>query len=204
MDSAPLRTVLRVARALEEAGVDYAVGGSIASGFYGEARATFDVDILVDLPAWRVVALVAALGPTFELDEIALRRAAREGTSYNIVDGDTGIKIDLFVMRDRTLDSCQMQRRRAIALGESGQTAAFTSPEDVVLRKLDWLRLSGGVLERQWRDVLGVLKAQKGRLDVDYLRGTARQAGLSEMLDRALTESGLSSGAAPGTHSSPS
>ena len=191
MDSAPLRSRLRVAKALEHAGVDYAVGGSIASGLYGEARATFDVDILVDLPAWRVGTLIAALGPNFELDEVALRRAAREGTSYNVIDGDTGIKIDLFVMGDRPLDSCQMQRRQAIALGESGQTAAFSSPEDVVLRKLDWLRLSGGVLERQWRDVLGVLKVQKGRLDLVYLRETAHTAGLSEMLDRALTESGL-------------
>jgi hypothetical protein len=95
-------------------------------------------------------------------------------------------------MGDRPLDSRQMQRRRTIALGESGQTAAFTSPEDVVLRKLDWLRLSGGVLERQWRDVLGVLKVQRQRLDLVYLRETARRLGLSEMLDRALTESGLS------------
>jgi hypothetical protein len=192
LDSAPLRTVLRVAKALAETGLDYAVGGSIASGFYGEARATFDVDILVDLPAWRVAALVAALGPGFEVDPDALSRAARDGTSYNVIDSATGVKVDLFVMGDRPLDSRQMQRRRTIVLGESGQTAAFTSPEDVVLRKLDWLRSSGGVLERQWRDVLGVLKVQGRRLDLGYLRETARRLGLTESLDRALAESGLS------------
>ena len=192
MDSAPLRTVLRVTKALAESGLDYAVGGSIASGYYGEARATFDVDILVDLPAWRVVALVAALGPGFEVNPEALSRAARDGTSYNVVDSETGVKVDIFVMGDRLLDARKMQRRRTIALGGSGQTVAFTSPEVVVLRKLDWLRLSGGILERQWRDVLGVLKVQRQRLDLVYLRETARRLGLSEKLDRALTESGLS------------
>jgi len=191
VDSAPLRTVLRVAKALEVSGLAYAVGGSIASGIYGEARATFDVDILVDLPAWRVGALAAALGSGFDVDQAALLRAAREGTSYSVIDRETGIKVDLFVRGDRLLDSSQLDRRRAIALGEGGQTTAFTSPEDVVLRKLDWLRLSGGVLERQWRDVLGVLKVQRQRLDLVYLRETARRLGLSETLERALTESGL-------------
>lgn len=184
--------MLRVTKALAESGLDYAVGGSIASGYYGEARATFDVDILVDLPAWRVVTLVAALGPGFEVNPEALSRAARDGTSYNVVDSETGVKVDIFVMGDRLLDARKMQRRRTIALGGSGQTVAFTSPEVVVLRKLDWLRLSGGILERQWRDVLGVLKVQRQRLDLVYLRETARRLGLSEKLDRALTESGLS------------
>jgi hypothetical protein len=179
-----------VAGALDDVGLEYAVGGSIASGFYGEARATFDVDILVELPAWRVGALATALGPDFDLDLDALVRAAREGTSHNIIDRATGIKIDLFMMGDRPLDQGQMQRRRRIALGEGGHSTAFSSPEDIVLRKLDWLRSSGGVLERQWRDVLGVLKVQRGRLDLRYLRESARRIGLTDSLARALVESG--------------
>lgn len=190
MDSAPLRTVLRVTAALDAAGFEYAVGGSIASGFYGEARATFDVDILVELPAWRVGTMVSALGPDFDLDRDALVRAARDGTSHNIIDRETGIKIDLFMMGDRPLDLGQMQRRRRIVLGEGKHSTAFSAPEDIVLRKLDWLRSSGGVLERQWRDVLGVLKVQRGRLDLPYLRDSARRIGLAESLARALAESG--------------
>jgi hypothetical protein len=42
--------------------------------------------------------------------------------------------------------------------------------------------------ERQWRDVLGVMKIQQGALDVDYLREWAEHLGVSDLLERALEE----------------
>jgi hypothetical protein len=65
------------------------------------------------------------------------------------------------------------------------------SPEDVVLQKLRWYRRGGEVSERQWRDVLGVLKVQAGRLDRGYLEGAAGDAGLGDLLERALGDAQL-------------
>jgi hypothetical protein len=61
--------------------------------------------------------------------------------------------------------------------------------EDTLLAKLDWYRLGGEVSERQWRDVLGILEVQAGSLDLDYLRKWAKELRVSDLLERALTQS---------------
>jgi hypothetical protein len=65
------------------------------------------------------------------------------------------------------------------------------SPEDLILGKLDWYRQGGEISERQWNDVLGVLRVQQDNLDLAYLRRWAVELGLPELLQRALSESGV-------------
>jgi hypothetical protein len=67
----------------------------------------------------------------------------------------------------------------------------LSSPEDVILHKLEWYRLGGGVSDRQWGDVLGVLKVQGEALDFGYLRQWAGELGLTELLAAALRDAGL-------------
>jgi hypothetical protein len=67
----------------------------------------------------------------------------------------------------------------------------FASPEDTVLAKLDWFRKGGGTSDRQWRDLLGVLKVQAVALDRTYLNHWARELGVNDLLSRALEEAGL-------------
>jgi len=75
---------LRVARVLDRLGVAYFLGGSLASSLQGEPRATNDIDLVVELGEEQVEAFAAALGPDFEVDEPALRAAARTRSSENI------------------------------------------------------------------------------------------------------------------------
>jgi hypothetical protein len=62
------------------------------------------------------------------------------------------------------------------------------SAEDVILAKLDWFRLGGEVSERQWRDILGVLKTQQATLDIDYLQQWAQSLGVADLMEHALEE----------------
>ena len=60
-----------------------------------------------------------------------------------------------------------------------------------MLAKLQWYRDGGGVSDRQWNDVLGVLKVQGATLDRAYLEEWARELGLTDLLRRALEDAGL-------------
>jgi hypothetical protein len=178
---------LLVTRALERCGVAYFLGGSLASSFQGEPRATNDVDLVVDLPPDRVAAFVAALGPDFDVDADALSRAARERGSWNVIYVPAVTKIDLFVLREAPFDQAEFGRRRLIEV-RPGASLFIKSPEDSVLRKLLWYRAGGGVSDRQWRDVVQVLRQSRAVLDDGYLDEWAARLALGELLARARAE----------------
>ncbi len=91
----------------------------------------------------------------------------------------------------RPFDQAQFERRVAQVIAtEPERTAYVASAEDIVLAKLERFRIGGEVSERQWRDVLGVLKVQGERLDQDYLRRWADALNVSDLLERALSEAG--------------
>lgn len=178
---------LRVTAALERAGIGYFLGGSLASSLQGEPRSTNDIDLVVDLPPSKVAGLVAALGPDFDVDEEALRRAARERSSWNVFFLPLLTKIDLFVLRQEPFDLAEFERRLPVEV-RPGQRLSVKSPEDSVLRKLLWHRDGGSVSERQWRDVVQVLRVSGDALDRGYLDGWARRLGLADQLARAAQE----------------
>lgn len=175
---------LLVTGALERCGVDYFLGGSLASSFQGEPRATNDVDLVVRLTEESVTPLVAALGPDFDVDTDALRRAARERTSWNLIYAPLVTKIDLFVLRDGAFDAIEFERRRRVEV-RPGRSLFIKSSEDTILRKLLWYRAGGDVSDRQWRDVVQVLRQSGERLDAAYLDAWAGRIGVSDLLARA-------------------
>lgn len=71
---------------------------------------------------------------------------------------------------------------------ESIAEAVVATAEDTLLAKLEWYRMGGEVSERQWRDVLGILKVQAGRLDLAYLRRWAIELKVEDLLERAVND----------------
>lgn len=101
------------------------------------------------------------------------------------------MKVDLFVLGDSPLDRMQIERRMNIAIPGLANRIWVTSPEDQVLRKLDWYRSAGHGSERQWRDVVGILRIHGDVLDREYLNETARPLSLEALLAVATDEANV-------------
>jgi hypothetical protein len=188
----PVALALILARILDRLGVQYCIGGSVASSVYGEVRTTLDVDVVADLHSEHVDAFIAALGSEFHVVPEAVRRAVRERSSFNLIHEEMLIKADVYVAPDDSVHRDQFRRSRRVAVRpEPGSELVLASPEDVVIHKIRWYVMGGEVSDRQWRDVLGVLKVQATTLDLDYLKRVAADLGLSQLVTRALSEAGL-------------
>jgi hypothetical protein len=74
---------------------------------------------------------------------------------------------------------------------DSSRKFYLSSAEDIILNKLRWYQKGGGVSEQQWKDVLGVLKVQGVKLDLEYLRNWASRLNLSDLLNRSFDDAGM-------------
>lgn len=179
-----------VAQALEELEVRYFIGGSLASSAHGVARTSLDVDLVADLSPQHVAPLVAALAAAYYVDDERARQAVTTRGSFNVVHLESMLKVDLFVSPGRPYDEEALRRARPQLLEEEPESRRYflASAEDTVLAKLEWFRRGGEVSERQWSDVIGVLRASSGTLDLAYLRRWAGELGVSDLLEGARRE----------------
>jgi len=190
MQSESTRVTLLVTQTLEQIGIPYAVGGSLASSLHGVMRSTLDVDIVADMRLEHIQPLVAALSKEFYADDEMMKDAIEHHSSFNLIHYESAFKVDIFIQKKRAFDQMQLQRRRmSVIATDPEQSIYITSPEDVILAKLERYRIGGEVSDRQWRDILGVLKTRAGELDLDYVRKWANELKVADLLERALKES---------------
>ena len=184
-----IAATMAVADALDALGVTYAIGGSFASALHGVMRATMDADLVADLRMEHVEPLVRALSGAFYADAEMMRGAILHHSSFNVIHLETMFKVDVFVLKKQPFHRAQFERRTAHVISSTlDRTVYVATAEDTILAKLEWYRMGGGVSERQWRDVLGVLKVQGERLDYAYLRRWAAQLSVADLLEHAFTE----------------
>jgi hypothetical protein len=170
-----LRLVIDV---LEEQQIVYCIGGSLASGVYGEPRYTHDIDVVVDLRLDQVARLCQAFpAPEFYVSQQAAREAVTMRSQFNVIHPTSGQKIDFMIARDDAWGRSQLGRRRReeIVVGRPGYAAA---PEDVILAKL-WYYHDGGS-DKHLRDIAAMLQVSGDLIDRGYIDRWARELGYTE------------------------
>jgi len=173
---------------LDAAGIDYMVTGSTVSSIQGEPRSTHDIDVVVALTAASADALLRAFpSPEFYLDEQAVREALVRKDMFNLLQPDTGEKVDFWLLTDDAFD--QARFRGKVGTSFEGITLKVSRPEDTILMKLRWCKMSGGS-EKQFQDALRIFEVQGSGLDQSHLDYWATQLGLNELLARLRTAAG--------------
>lgn len=191
MRNEAVEACLEVIKPLEELGVDYFVGGSLATSAHGIPRSTNDADLVADLRLAHVIPFVAALEGRFYVDADRVRHAVHRKSSFNVIFLETIFKVDIFILKDDPLWREEMRRRESLVLTEGGRAVDIASAEDMILQKLGWYEAGNRIADRQWQDLLGVLKVRGSQLDYGYLKRWAPEVQVEELLEKALLESGL-------------
>lgn len=181
--------VLRsIAEALEQARIPYMLTGSLASAYYGAPRTTQDIDFVIapDPEALRTfIQLLPADKYYVDLD--AALDAQRHKSMFNVLDMESGWKIDFIFRKNRTFNEGEFHRRQEITL--HGVALYAATPEDVVISKLEWAKM--GQSQRQIQDAVGVLRIRASSLDLAYLERWIRELDLASEWNDARSAANL-------------
>ena len=169
---------------LERLGVSYLVTGSVATIFYGEPRLTNDIDVVIALPADRIAEFCRAFpAPEYYLSEDDARAAVGQCGQFNIIHPASGLKVDVLIPQDSAFDRTRFARRTRVKPAADYE-ASFASPEDVIIRKMEYHREGGS--EKHLRDIAGVLKVSGDTLDRAYIGDWASRLGVGEVWESVL------------------
>ncbi len=186
-----IQALTPLVEAFERFGIAYYIGGSVASSVHGRRRYTQDVDVVADIQLKHVHTLVATLQQDYYIDAGMIRGAIQNRSSFNILHNDTGVKVDVFIQKSGPFSQQEMRRAREDVLEVGSRSFFFASAEDMILAKLDWWKLGGGVSNRQWNDILEMMKEKQAVLDTAYLRQSAPMLGVADLLEKVFSDAGL-------------
>lgn len=174
--------LILITQALDGAAVDHMLTGSIVSSLQGEPRATHDIDFVVSLKQSDISRLAALFpGPRYYLDPDAAAAAIKERSMFNLIDTETGDKADFWILTDEPFDVSRFSRRQKEEF--AGVKLTVPTPEDTIIMKLRWGKISGGS-EKQFQDAVRVYEVQYGKLDLDYIEAWISRLDLSDDWNR--------------------
>jgi len=179
----PTELLRLVGERLDRLGCLRFVTGSVASTVFGEPRFTNDVDIVVRMDE-RQAALFASsfVGDEWYVSAEAAVDAARRRRMFNVIHVPSGLKADIVVARGTAHDDARFSRVRRIQMPD-GRSEPFASPEDVILKKLEFFREGGS--SKHLRDIASMIAVQGAdSLDWRYLDVWAERLGIVSEFER--------------------
>ena len=163
---------------LEKLKIPYMIGGSVASIVYGKARLTLDMDVVVKMSEDQAKQFPKSFGKEYYVSLESILEAIRTGGHFNIIQSEEGIKVDLYILKDDEFSQNEFSRRREEAFDEE-RKAFFSTPEDVILMKLEWHRM--GESQKHIDDIRGMIELSGPKLDLKYIDKWAIKIGVQDI-----------------------
>lgn len=163
--------LLRIAEILSKLKIPYIITGGMAVSVWGRPRFTADVDIVVELLSKNASLLAKELlliDKDVYVDEESIVSALKNKGEFNFIHPQSGLKADFWIVKD---EFNKQEIKRAVVKEIDGHEVNFVSPEDLILSKLLWYKLSNST--RQLEDIQSVLKISE--IDMDYVREWAKR-----------------------------
>ncbi|MBU4299375.1 nucleotidyltransferase [Patescibacteria group bacterium] len=181
----PRHLLTEVSNILQRLKIPYIITGGIAVLVWGRPRFTADIDIVVELKFENINNLVktlSLLGKASYIDKDMIEDAFDRGGEFNFIHGETGIKVDFWVLKKTPFELSRMKRK--VAKSILNKKVYFVSPEDLILSKLQWYRQSQS--SRHMEDVESVFKISGKKLNMEYLKQWARKLGVLNNLNKLI------------------
>jgi hypothetical protein len=171
--------VLAVIDLLEAEQIPYMLVGSFSSNFYGIPRSTEDGDLVIELAGRSLASFRQRLSAPFQFDPQTTFENAT-GTQRNVIAvKGSAIKVELFRLSSEPHD--QERFRRRVAVRYLDRHVVLPTPEDVVITKLNWLKLLRRDKDRD--DVRNVVAVQAENLDWPYIHRWCDTHGTRQLLE---------------------
>jgi hypothetical protein len=178
-----------VVQVLNQLNISYMLTGSVASSFYGEPRSTHDIDFVIVIAPPDAKKLAKSFEKArYYLSEETIQEAMAHGSPFNLIDSYTGLKADFWPLKPDSYHQTCFNRRKKHRI--FGNDTYIASPEDLILTKLEWCKLSGES-QVQFKDALGIYEVQRKNLDLEYIFKWSEHLGVKNLVDKLIEESTL-------------
>jgi hypothetical protein len=181
-----LELLKKTVRSLEREDIPYMLTGSLVSSFQGNPRSTHDIDIIISIRMDDIPGIMEIFDPKrFYINRDSVKEAIINKSQFNVLDTEEGNKIDFWILTDSDFDKSRFARRQKIEI--FGFKAYLSAPEDTIIQKLIWSKLSGGS-KKQYEDALSVYELQYGDLDIEYMDYWSKQSDIEDLYGKMMSD----------------
>lgn len=183
----PRHVLVAVAQILKKLKIPYIISGGIAVLVWGRPRFTADIDIVVELTRTDIDKLersLKSLHAAGYIDKDAMLEALEKNGEFNFIDGESGMKVDFWIMQDSLFDKSRLKRKKLKTV--LGEKVYLSSPEDLILIKTKWYKSHHS--SRQKEDIESIWSLSHKILNTQYLKNMAKNLGVLNTLSGILPE----------------
>jgi hypothetical protein len=168
-----LKLLKRITQSLESKEIDYMLSGSIALNNYSIPRMTMDIDIIIALKEENLKEFLSIFDKNYYINENTVREETKRLGMFNVIDHETGLKIDFILRKDTEYRKHEFERRTKSSF-ESFEVWTV-SIEDLIISKLEWIQILQS--DKQINDIKNLLANPSA--DITYIKAWCEKLNLN-------------------------